>query len=149
MATQKSVTTLHVFKSTFPSMSFLLKNGKPCIFQQGVFRTSVEAEIKELMEEVGEVGRYNSRNPHMYVDEDETTIQSDMVDPMNALRAKFIAEYIAEQTKALDPGNDRGASVQRGVGAANTQDIAAAAAGGSGISPAQLIKISQAAQITK
>ena len=42
------MTTLRVFKSTIPSVNFIFANGKPAIFQQGVFRTAVDWEIAVL-----------------------------------------------------------------------------------------------------
>lgn len=120
------MTTLRVFKSTFPSINYIFKNGKAAIFQQGVFRTDVEWEIKELEAEVA------ASHPHIFIDENEREIDSEMVDPMNALRAKIIADYIAQQAAATNPANDMGNSDQSPVKPSNSRDVAVAAAGGDG-----------------
>jgi len=101
-------------------------NGKPAIFVSGVYRTDIDWEIAELDKEV------KSGHPHIYVDSAEATIESEMVDPMNALRAKIIAEFVASQEAATNPDNDMGKSTQGAVIPANSRDIASAAAGGSG-----------------
>lgn len=120
------MSTLRVFKSTIPSINYIFKNGKPAIFQVGVFRTDIEWEIKELEAEIA------AGHPHIYIDEKEREIDSEMVDPMNALRAKIIAEFLEQQKKATDPNNDMGTSDQSPVKPANSTDVAAAAAGGDG-----------------
>ena len=121
------MTTLSVFKATIPSINFIFSNGKPAIFVSGVYRTEVDWEIKELQKEI------SSGHPHIYIDPQETTIESDMVDPMNALRAKIIAEYVAkEKAAAGDTSRDMGISIQQPIKPANTLDISDAAMGGSG-----------------
>lgn len=130
------MTTLRVFKSTLPSVNFIFGNGKPAIFQQGVYRTNVEWEIVELEKEIA------AGHPHIYIDQNEREIDSEMVDPMNALRAKIIAEFVAAQEAALNPANDMGSTEQQTVKPANSMDIAAGAAGGDGNSTsARLMKI--------
>ena len=120
------MTMLRVFKSTIPSINYIFKNGKPAIFQHGVFRTNVEWEIKELEQEIA------AGHPHIYIDDKEREIDSEMVDPMNALRSRIIEEFLASQKRALDPTNDMGTSDQSPVKPANSADVAAAAAGGDG-----------------
>jgi len=119
---------LHVFKNSIPSCNYIFGSpeiaGKVAVFVSGVYRTDVTAEIEELQKEVA-LG-----HPHIYVDSNETTIDSVYLDPMVALREKIISEYLAAQTQAVDPTNDRGSSDQAAVKPANTQDIAVAAAGG-------------------
>ncbi len=120
------MTTLRVFKSTIPSVNFIFANGKPAIFQQGVFRTAVDWEIAVLEAEIA------AGHPHIYIDEAEREIDSELVDPMNALRAKIIGEYLAAQEAAVNPANDMGSTTQESLKPANSQDVAAAAAGGDG-----------------
>lgn len=117
---------LRVFKCTIPSCNFIFSNGKPAIFVQGVYRTAVDWEIAELEKEVA------SGHPHVYIDAKEREIDSEMVDPMNALRAKIIAEYKATMEAATNPDNDMGKSAQGAVIPANSRDVAPAAAGGAG-----------------
>lgn len=118
--------TLRVFKSTIPSVNYIFGNGKSAIFVNGVFRTDIEAEIQSLEYEVAQ------HHPHIYIDEKEREIDSALIDPMNAMKAKIIAEYLANQAAATSMSNDRGTSDQSGARPANTNDVASAAAGGSG-----------------
>ena len=120
------MTTLTVFKSTIPSVNYIFANGKPAIFQQGVYRTTIDWEIQELEKEV------KNGHPHLYLDENEKQIDSEMVDPMNALRAKIIAEFLDAQSKAVNPANDMGSTTQEPLKPANSRDVADAAAGGDG-----------------
>ena len=132
------MTTLRVFKSTIPSVNFIFANGKPAIFQQGVYRTDVEWEIAELEKEV------LAKHPHIFIDEKEREIDSEMVDPMNALRAKIISDYLAAQEKATNPMNDMGTTTQEPLKPASSRDVAVAAAGGEGTSAsARLMNISK------
>ena len=121
------MTTLTVFKSTVPSITFIFANGKPAHFVQGTYRTAVDWEISALTAEV------TQGHPHLFIDAAEKTIESDMIDPMNALRAKIIADYLEEQARALNPSNNPGDSEQGSVKPASTRDIADAAMGGSGV----------------
>lgn len=118
--------TLRVFKSTIPSVNYIFGNGKPAIFVNGVFRTDIPGEIDALQNEIAQ------HHPHIYIDENEREIDSELIDPMNALRAKIIAQYVADQVAATSMTNDRGTSDQSGAKPANTADVAPAAAGGSG-----------------
>lgn len=132
------MTTLRVFKSTIPSVNFIFANGKPAIFQQGVYRTDVDWEIAELEKEV------LARHPHIYIDEKEREIDSEMVDPMNALRAKIIADYLASEQAATNLSNDMGATLQEPLKPASSRDVAVAAAGGEGTAmSARLMTVSK------
>lgn len=119
---------LRVFKCTIPSCSVILGNGKPCIFVSGVYRTDIPAEIGFFENEI------LLKHPHLYIDPAESEIDSELVDPMNALRAKIIKEYLAAQEKvAGDPNRDMGSTDQNmKLNVGTTKDIAEAAAGGSG-----------------
>lgn len=121
------MSTLRIFKSTIPSVNYIFGNGKPAIFVNGVFRTDIASEISALESEV------TQHHPHIYIDPNEREIDSELVDPMNALRAKIIAEYVAAQTAATALTNDRGTSDQSGAKPASTVDVSPAAAGGSGV----------------
>ena len=120
------MTTLTVFKSTIPSVNYIFSNGKSAMFINNVFRTDIPSEVSALEYEVAQ------HHPHIYIDAAERTIESEMIDPMNALRAKVIAEYLKSQEAAMLISNDRGNTLQIPVKAANTLDVAPAAAGGSG-----------------
>ena len=118
---------LKVFKATLPSINYIFRNGKPAIFIQGKFATGVEAEITELEDEI-----YKG-HPHIYVDKEEATVDSEMVDPIQALRAKIEAQIRAEMAAATDLSNDRGTTEPTVLKPASSTDIMDAAAGGSGV----------------
>jgi hypothetical protein len=134
------MSTLHQFKSTYPHINYIFKNGKQAIFVNGVYRTDVQWEIDELMHEI------SLGHPHIAVDAEAPTIDSEMIDPMNALRAKIIAEFLAKEAKATDPNNDMGntdpnAKLMPG----NSRDISEAASGGSGVPLSQrLVNLTKA-----
>ena len=135
------MTTLTVFKSSLPSINYIFKNGKPAIFINGAFRTDVDWEIGELTNEV-KLG-----HPHIYIDKNEVTVDSAMLDPMAQLRARIIAEE-AEKIRAAagNPDRDMGTSEQQKLNVGTTRDIAEAAVGGSGTSlAARLVNL----QVTK
>lgn len=126
MATDTTPTKLQVFKSTIPFMNFIFPNGKPAIFQNGVFRTSNENEAQHLDYEISQ------GHPHIYRDAQEKEVMSNEVDPISVLRKKIIDEYKAQLEAATNPANDMGNSQQGPVKPANSSDVAAAAAGGNG-----------------
>lgn len=121
-------TVLACFFSTLSSVNYILKNGKQCAFIDGAYYTSNEAEIAELNEEI------RNGHPHIFVKPGQLTIESKLLDPMEALKAKFFEEFKANQAAALNPDADRGTTEQTQVVPANTNNIAEASAGGSGTS---------------
>lgn len=122
------MTMLRVFKSNIPSINYIFPWGTVAAFQQGYYRTDIEREISHLEEEV------KLKHPHILIDANEFEVDSTLVDPMNALRAKIIADYLNTQEKANNPDNDMGNSDQSPVRPSNSRDVAVAAAGGSGVS---------------
>lgn len=127
---------LSVFKATLPSINYIFRNGKPAIFVQGKYSTSVEAEIDELKDEIAK------GHPHIYVDPEEAEIDSSLVDPLSALRAKIEAEIRAKMAAATNPENDMGKTTQEPLKPASSQDIQEAAGGGSGVAlAARLMKV--------
>lgn len=117
---------LRVFKSNIPSINYIFPWGTVAAFQQGYYRTDDEREVEHLNAEV------KLRHPHIFVDENEREVDSKLVDPMEALKAKIIADFLVAQEKANDPSNDMGSSDQSAVKPANSRDVAVAMAGGSG-----------------
>jgi len=122
---------LKVFKSTFPSITYIMQNGKPAIFVAGVFRTAVQREIDELEAEIA------AGHPHIFVDPNEKEVESAMLDPMVALETRIREKVLAEIAAANalisgDPARDMGNTTPEPLKPANTQDIAQAAMGGSG-----------------
>ena len=117
---------LKVFKSNIPSINYIFPWGTVAAFQFGTYRTDMEKEIEHLEAEV------KLNHPHIYIDETEREIDSAMVDPIHALRAKIIAEYEASRARAENPDQDLGKSDQSAVKPSNSRDVAVAMAGGSG-----------------
>lgn len=131
---------LRVYKCSFMSTSFLMPNGKPCIFVNGVYRTDSPAEIAHFDEMIA------NGHPHFYVDPNEREVDAALVDPMAAMRHRIIEEYKADQARASNPDNDMGTSDQTmKLNVATTRNIEEAAAGGSGTGlAARLMKIAPA-----
>ena len=108
----------HKFCSNLPSSKYVFRSGKVANFVGGQYLTTVQAEIDELNAEI-EAG-----HPHMYVDTNETTVDSESLDPLAKLRKSIIEQYIKDQQKAVNPENDMGNSVsQKNV--ATSQTLAA------------------------
>ena len=122
------IKTLHCFFSTIPSINFILPNGKQCAFVDGAFYTDVPAEIDQLTQEI------NAGHPHLFINKEQETIQSNLLDPMEALKAKFFEQFQAEQAATTqDPTRDLGESQTEKLKLGDTNNIAEAAAGGSGV----------------
>ncbi len=100
-----------IFKSPLPSFSFFFKNGMTAVFMHGRFVTGVKEQIRELMEEVGEVGVNKSRHPYIYVNDYE--IDSEALSPMELVRMKakeearqeLLEEQRLEQARAMNVNN--------------------------------------------
>ncbi len=92
---------LRLYKSSILSCKMHTQSGKELNFVKGRYATGNEAEIKFLDAEV-EAG-----HPHIYVDKGESEVDSVQVDPLTAIRAKAVADYIAEQEAkvGMDTGN--------------------------------------------
>lgn len=127
---------MKVFKAALPSVNYVFRNGKPGIFIQGKFCTDVQSEIDELEDEIAK------GHPHIYIDKAEAEIDSSIVDPIQALRAKIEAEVRAQMAAATDPANDMGATTQGPLKPASSADVMEAAQGGSGVGlAARLMKV--------
>ena len=93
-------TTLHQFKSYQSSCNFVDSTGRIAHFVSGRFTTNDPLFIKELTEQV-ELG-----HPVFYIDENEKTIDSDLLDPLEYIRRKAVADYLAQQASRV--GTDFG-----------------------------------------
>lgn len=94
---------LKLYKSSINSCKMHTQSGKEINFIKGRYATSDKKEIEFLDAEV-EAG-----HPHIRVDPNETEIDSVQVDPLVAVKARAIAEYIAEQEAKVgkDTGNTK------------------------------------------
>lgn len=129
------MSTLRVYKSTFPYINFVLPNGKQLIFQNGHFYTDQENEIAILDQEI-KLG-----HPHIFVDPQNMEVDSEDIKPGAAAKKNVLAQLTREEliaqlqkleSEAVDPKNDLGESQQKSVNPTTTVSIAQAAAGGSG-----------------
>lgn len=128
---------LRVFKSTIPSINFVFGDGTVASFQSGRYFTDDAQKIASLEYEV------SKNHPHIYIDSAETEVDSTMLDPIAALRARLREEILAEEaaklSAAVDPNRDMGTSDQAPVKPANTLNVAAISAGGSGVQIAERV----------
>lgn len=110
-----------LFKSRMPSCQYFFKDGSRADFVNGRFSTDDEEKIEQLDFEL------TKNHPHIYVDDNETEVDTEKQDPLEHLRTKFIAEYLASQ-KAKE-GTDFGASeAKKGAGMLTTAGLETAAA---------------------
>ena len=114
--------TKNRYFSRVPSCKFIFKSGKEAAFVGGIFDTDFASEIKELDEEVA------TGHPHIFVNVDQLTIDSECLDPLTEIKRKAIEEYIAAQVAASDPKNNRGNTKETKLNTVTTADIAAASA---------------------
>ncbi len=119
---------LRIFKTTMPSISTVLPNGKPIPFINGRYVSDNPYDVAILDQTV------KDGHPHIYIDTNDFEVDEGLVDPMEALREKIIQEYIASQERAINPMNDFGETDQKlKLNVGNSSMIADAASGGSGL----------------
>ena len=80
----------YIFKNRVLNCSYFFKDGTQAAFLAGKFITAVESQVKELMAEV------ESNHPHIYVDKDEATIDSEALTPMEIIKREAVAQAKAE-----------------------------------------------------
>lgn len=113
-----------LYWSTMSFMNYVFSKGKMAIFKHHRYATDIESEIAELDKEIA------AGHPAIYIKEDQKFLTAEMEDPMKALRAKFFAEFQAQQAAFVDPNNNMGNSSQEPIRPQSTSDIASVAAGG-------------------
>lgn len=99
-----------IFRSATPSFRFFFRNGVPAVFMNGKYTTDNKELEHELMAEVGEIGRTKSRNPYIYVDENEPTLDTEALSSLEIIklqakeeaRQELLAEMAAQQARAMD-----------------------------------------------
>lgn len=109
-----------VFRSNIPSVRYIFKNGKSANFLGGKYITDIVHEIRELDYEIA------LHHPNFSVNMEEVV---PTMEPLEALRARFIAEYKAELATNVSKNNDAGYSDQGKLNVANTTTISEGAAG--------------------
>ena len=109
---------LKLFKCAIQSCKYHTKSGKELAFVAGRYATDDETEIAELEAEI------KAKHPHIYVDSAEVEVDSVKVDPVEAIRKKAIADYLAEQEAKV--GADMGTTDKSaGEGAGMTTSASA------------------------
>ncbi len=89
-----------VFLATMNSCKYIFLSGKEANFINGVYYTDVVSEIKELENEIFAGHPHISQSPDLA----KRTIDTDTFDPLAAIKAKGVAEYLAAQAAAAaDP----------------------------------------------
>lgn len=135
-----------VFKSPMPSFTYIYKNGMTAVFISGRYTTDNEALVKELFEEVGEVGKTKSRHPYIYVDEDEQEIDSEALSPIELIklqakeeaRAELLAEQKEATARAMNPASN----------VSSTESASFASSVGTSANIAEMLGGTQAAPVT-
>jgi len=130
--------TKNLYKSRISSVKYAFLNGKEANFINFEYITDLSNEIAELDNEVLQ------QHPTIYTDPTRLTVDTNKRDPLEDIRAKAVADYIASQKVAMDPKQDRGTSVQGKLNVATSTSISEGAAGsssgGAGAVPAGTIK---------
>lgn len=111
----------HVFTNTLGNCKYCFPWGKDANFLGGEYASNNVAELEHLMDEV------RMGHPHLAYKGERNT---PFLDPLEDVKKKAVADYLAEQARALDASKD-GGSTEGGKlqGIANTATIAAAASG--------------------
>lgn len=91
-----------LFKSSVPNIFTILQTGTRVNFVNGVYFTTNKEDIAELTEEV------LRGHPQIYIDANETEIDTKAVTPYEQLKQKIRGELLAEMAAASDTSNDRG-----------------------------------------
>ena len=106
-------TKLHEFHMSKDSVRYIFKSGKIAVFDGGVYRTTSDAEAKELKEEItAGIGGIWQEPGHEIVDSDD-------IDPIAVFKRKIIADYEAEKARSLNNGesfSDTSQSKPHGTG---------------------------------
>lgn len=113
----------NLYKSRIYSCKYGFKNGKEANFVDFKYLTDIPSEIEELDAEIA------LKHPTIYVDQEKKTVDTSKLDPLEDIRAKAVADYIAQQKNAVKDGNDMGLSSPGKLNVATSANIAAAAAG--------------------
>lgn len=114
-----------VFHNSLLNSRFALKSGKECIFLNGDFATGNPEEVREIAEDI------NAGNPHISLsnDFDKVLINKADLDPLEALKRKIIADFVATQATIVEGKADYGTSEQGKLNATSSTDVNAAASG--------------------
>ena len=115
-----SETSFNQYFSTRPKISITMPDGGRIYFVGGQYITDKPKEIEFLNEQVA-LG-----HPMIYVQKGKETVTQAQLDPLAAVKARAIAEYVEQQAKQQNPARDMGATASTGAGSdiATTATIA-------------------------
>lgn len=112
------MTVMTIFKSRAATMGYVFRSGKSVHFLGGQYATTILSEIEELTQVCND-GHYN-----FYIDPECKTLDSELLDPLEALRAKIREEERAKLLAATDPSRDMGKTdASKLEGIANSSSI--------------------------
>ena len=117
------VTIKRVFKSRVPFCKYIFKGGKEAPFIAGRYLTDIKSEIEELEAEV------EAKHPTIYIDSAEKEVNTAKLDPIEEIKRRAIAEFIASQAAANNKANDRGNYDAGKLNVTTSATVAEAAAG--------------------
>lgn len=140
-----------LFKSSMPSMSFAFKDGMVGHFLNGRFVCEIKKYAEELMEEVGNIGVGKSRHPHIYVDADEHSIDTEALSPIEQVKKDAYEKAKADIIAAMNRGESFSEAGNFAASMNNSNKIAEAADSMSGsptnVSAADLIAAARAGKL--
>lgn len=113
-----------IFKSPLPSFTYIYKGGRTAVFIGGRYMTDEEALIREMFDEVGEVGAAKSRHPYIYVDPDESQIDSEAPSPIELIKIKAREEAREELLKEQEEARNRAMNATANTSTTAKQDFA-------------------------
>lgn len=124
-----------VYTCNLQAAGFVFKNGKRAQFipnGEGVncYTTDIPSEQLELDYEI------THRHPNFAVYTGEVAA---LIEPLEVLKARFFAQFQAEQEAAINKNNDAGTSEQTKLNVANTTTISSGAAGSSSDMPGTVV----------
>lgn len=125
-----------VFKSHIPSVSYFFKNGLQAAFLLGRYETDKEEHVQELQDAI------YAGNPHIYVDPEDSEIDTDAPSPMERIRQEAYAQALADIQAKQASGQVDNSAAQLApsmttaaftASLSNTFNVAAAADSGGGM----------------
>jgi len=127
--------TLSLFKCRIPSCQYFFSDGSRADFISGRYATADEYKIAELNKEI------KAGHPHIYIDSKEAEVDAEQLDPLEVIKRKAIAEYIAQQAARAGTnfGNTDQSSSKAGI--MTTTDTTASEAGADSTSGAAKLNI--------
>jgi hypothetical protein len=100
----------HQYFSTRPIINITMPSTKRIRFVAGMYVTDNQAEIEFLDNEI------KQGHAMIFVKEGQEVVDESALDPLAAVKAKAIAEYLATQAAQQDPTRNMGNTAQSGAG---------------------------------